>query len=251
MRRADRLFQIVQYLRGRRLTTAAQLADWLQVSARTVYRDIQDLERTGVPVEGEAGVGYRLRPEFDLPPLMFTYEEVEALVAGARMIGGWGSPELKQAAELALAKIAAALPQERRIELERTRLYALNFSRNAEVGDVLDTLRHVIADRMVTVLDYKDAAGQPSTRNVWPLGLYFWGHVWALAAWCELRQDFRTFRLDRIAGAFSTGSQYPDQAGRRLEDFVRYMRSRPQRESNAGGTTAAPAGQTTTAPTSR
>ena len=231
MRRADRLFQIVQYLRGRRLTTAAQLAEWLQVSQRTVYRDIQDLERTGVPVEGEAGVGYRLRPEFDLPPLMFTFAEIEALVAGARMIGSWGSPELRQASELALAKIAAALPEHRRIELERTRLYALNFADDSgkdRDGDVLDTLRHVIAGRMVTLLDYSDAAGKPSTRNVWPLGLYFWGHVWSLAAWCELRQDFRNFRLDRIVGAFSTERQYADQAGRRLEDFVRAMRAKPK-----------------------
>jgi len=181
MRRADRLFQIVQYLRGRRLTTAAQLAEWLQVSQRTVYRDIQDLERSGVPIEGETGVGYRLRPEFDLPPLMFTYEEVEALVAGARMIGSWGSPQLKQAAELALAKIAAALPEPRRIELERTRLYAMSYADPA-VGDVLDTLRHVIAGRVVTLLDYKDAAAKPSTRHVWPLGLYFWGNTWSLAA---------------------------------------------------------------------
>ena len=228
MRRADRLFQIVQYLRGRRLTTAAQLAEWLQVSQRTVYRDIQDLERSGVPIEGEAGVGYRLRPEFDLPPLMFTYEEVEALVAGARMIGSWGSPQLKQAAELALAKIAAALPEPRRIELERTRLYAMSYADPA-VGDVLDTLRHVIAGRVVTLLDYKDAASQPSTRHVWPLGLYFWGNVWSLAAWCELRKDFRNFRLDRIAGAFSSERQYPDQAGYRLEDFVRAMRSEEKR----------------------
>jgi len=224
MRRADRLFQIVQYLRGRRLTTAAQLAEWLQVSQRTVYRDIQDLERSGVPIEGEAGVGYRLRPEFDLPPLMFTYEEVEALVAGARMIGSWGSPQLK----LALAKIAAALPEPRRIELERTRLYAMSYADPA-VGDVLDTLRHVIAGRVVTLLDYKDAAAKPSTRHVWPLGLYFWGNTWSLAAWCELRQDFRNFRLDRIAGAYSTERQYPDEAGRRLEDFVRAMRSEERR----------------------
>jgi predicted DNA-binding transcriptional regulator YafY len=229
MRRADRLFQIVQYLRGRRLTTAAQLAEWLQVSARTVYRDIQDLERTGVPIEGEAGVGYRLRPEFDLPPLMFTFPEIEALVAGARMISSWGSPQLKQASELALAKIAAALPEPRRIELERTRLYALNFSGPA-VGGVIDTLRHVIAGRMVTLLDYRDAGGQPSSREVWPLGLYFWGHVWSLAAWCELRQGFRNFRLDRIVTAVSTERQHPDQAGRRLEDFVRAMEKRPESE---------------------
>lgn len=231
MRRADRLFQIVQYLRGRRLTTAAQLAEWLEISQRTVYRDIQDLERTGVPIEGEAGVGYRLRPEFDMPPLMFTYAEVEALVAGARMIGSWGSPQLRQASELALAKIAAALPEPRRIELERTRLYAMSYADPA-VGDVLDTLRHVIAGRVVTLLDYKDAVSQPSTRHVWPLGLYFWGSTWSLAAWCELRKDFRNFRLDRIVGAFSSERQYPDEAGRRLEDFVRTMRSEDKKREN-------------------
>jgi len=159
---------------------------------------------------------------------MFSYEEVEALVAGARMIGSWGSPQLKQASELALAKIAAALPEPRRIELERTRLYAMSYADPA-VGDVLDTLRHVIAGRVVTLLDYKDAASQPSTRHVWPLGLYFWGNVWSLAAWCELRKDFRNFRLDRIAGAFSSERQYPDQAGYRLEDFVRAMRSEEKR----------------------
>jgi predicted DNA-binding transcriptional regulator YafY len=227
MRRADRLFQIVQYLRGRRLTTGAQLAGWLGVSTRTVYRDIQDLSLTGVPVEGEAGVGYRLRPDFDLPPLMFSFDEVEALVAGARMIGTWGSPELQKAAELALAKIAAALPEHRRNELERTRLYALNF-RALPVGEVLDTLRHAIAGRLTVVLDYRDVKDQPSSRPVRPLGLYFYGATWTLAAWCELREDFRNFRLDRIVQAVSSEKQFPDEAGKRLEDFVRAMKSRKE-----------------------
>src|SRR5580658_7583722 len=124
MRRADRLFQIVQYLRGRRLTTAAQLAGWLQVSERTVYRDIRDLSISGIPVEGEAGVGYRLRPGFDLPPIMFTLDEVEALVAGARVIETWGGPALGGHARSAISKIALALPAARREEIERTRLFA-------------------------------------------------------------------------------------------------------------------------------
>jgi predicted DNA-binding transcriptional regulator YafY len=224
MRRADRLFQIVQYLRGRRLTTAAQLAEWLGVSARTVYRDMQDLERSGVPIEGEAGAGYRLRPEFDLPPLMFTFAEVEALVAGVRMVRSWASPELAQAAELALAKIAAALPPDRRVELERTRLYALNFGPPMG-GDVLDALRRAIAARDVTRLGYKDESGAVTAREVWPLGLYFWGKTWTLAAWCELRQDFRNFRLDRIGTAVSVQKQFPDETGRRLADFIRKMES--------------------------
>src|SRR5271157_4077541 len=127
MRRADRLFQIVQYLRGRRLTTAAQLASRLSVSERTVYRDIRDLGLSGVPVEGEAGVGYRLSKGFDLPPIMFSFDEVEALVAGARMIQAWGGPALAASSRSAVAKIALALPPERRESVENTRLFAPQF----------------------------------------------------------------------------------------------------------------------------
>ncbi len=225
MRRADRLFQIVQYLRGRRLTTAKQLASWLSVSERTVYRDIRDLSLSGVPIEGEAGIGYRLSAGFDLPPLMFDLAEIEALTIGARMVQSWGSPELAKAAELALAKIAAILPAPRRAALERTRLFALRFE-EPRYGAMLDTLRRAIAQREVTLLDYHDAAQRTSVRAVWPLGLYFWGGSWTLAAWCELRTDFRNFRLDRVESAVSAGREFPDQDGRRLEDFVRLMRSR-------------------------
>src|SRR5213079_312899 len=118
MRRADRLFQIVQFLRGRRLTTAAFLGGRLGVSLRTVYRDVRDLSLSGVPIEGEAGVGYALRRDFDLPPIMFDYEEIEALTAGARMVQAWSSPRLARAAQAALDKIAAALPSDKRIAME-------------------------------------------------------------------------------------------------------------------------------------
>ncbi|WP_020650085.1 MULTISPECIES: helix-turn-helix transcriptional regulator [Solimonas] len=220
MRRADRLFRIVQYLRGRRLTTAAQLAAWLQVSERTIYRDVRDLVTSGVPVEGEAGVGYRLAPHFDLPPLMFTREEIESLAGGLRMLQAWGSPELKRGAGSAWAKLAAALPDPQRIELERTRLFAPSFAVR-DVGILIDTLRHAIAGRQVLRLDYRDVQGRASERQVWPLGLYFWGEVWSLGAWCALRGDFRSFRVDRIVSAAADGVQFPDQAGRRLEDYVR------------------------------
>src|SRR5438552_6380092 len=120
MRRADRLFAIVQYLRGRRLTTAAQLAGWLEVSERTIYRDVADLAASGVPIDGEAGVGYRIRAGFDLPPLMFTYDEIDALVIGARFVESWGGPGLAGGARSALAKIAAALPGDKRVALERS-----------------------------------------------------------------------------------------------------------------------------------
>src|SRR5258705_4116050 len=124
MRRADRLFQIVQFLRGRRLTTAAFLAGRLGVSLRTVYRDVRDLSLSGVPVEGEAGVGYRLRSGFDVPPLMFTLNEIEALAVGARMVEAWGGPVLADSARTAIEKIVAALPADPRLAVGKTRPYA-------------------------------------------------------------------------------------------------------------------------------
>jgi predicted DNA-binding transcriptional regulator YafY len=226
MRRADRLFRIVQYLRGRRLTTAAQLADWLGVSPRTVYRDVRDLSASGVPVEGEAGVGYRLLPGFDLPPLMFDRAEIEALVAGARIVEAWSGPQMAGAALSALAKIAAALPTAGRIELERAPLFAPAFAGSVP-GVRFDTLHRAIAAREVLRLAYRDRSGDTTERCVWPLSLQFWGSAWTVAGWCELREQFRQFRIDRIAHLESAGRAYPDQAGRRLEDFLRQVRVEP------------------------
>lgn len=225
MRRADRLFEIVQHLRGRRLTTAAQLAGWLEVSERTIYRDIAALTASGVPIDGEAGVGYRIAAHFDLPPLMFTHNEIEALVIGARFVESWGGPGLAHGARAALAKIAAVLPADKRAALESARLFAPGWFIDPAPGERLETLRRALAAREVVQLDYRDAQGQGSQRRVWPLGLYFWGEAWSLAAWCELRQDFRNFRLDRIAQVAATGARYPDAPGRRLEDFVRKMQA--------------------------
>src|SRR6266705_1648901 len=144
MRRADRLFQIVQFLRGRRLTTAAHLADRLGVSLRTVYRDVRDLSLSGVPVEGEAGVGYRLRAGFDVPPLMFTLNEIEALAVGARMVEAWGGPVLADSARTAIEKIVAALPADRRLAVEKTRLYAPAFHVDGRSMQQLESVREAI-----------------------------------------------------------------------------------------------------------
>ena len=220
MRRADRLFRLVQVLRARRFATARSLAAALEVSERTVYRDVRDLSLSGVPIEGEAGVGYALRRDFDLPPLMFDYDEIEALTAGARMVQAWSSPTLARAAQAALDKIAAALPAEKRIAMERTRLYAPSFHVDRELGKVLDTMREAIVGRRRLSFDYRDKDGVGSERSVRPLGLYFWGERWTLAAWCETRADFRNFRLDRVAGV-APGARFPDEAGKRLEDFLR------------------------------
>jgi predicted DNA-binding transcriptional regulator YafY len=223
MRRADRLFEIVQYLRGRRLTTAKQLANWLEVSERTIYRDVADLAASGVPIEGEAGVGYRIAASFDLSPLMFTHNEIDALVIGARFVESWGGPQLAAGARSALAKIAAALPRDKRVALESARLFAPGFFVDPLPGERLELMRAAMRKRLVAELEYKDAEGKPSARRVRPLGLYFWGDAWSLAAWCELRQDFRNFRLDRIVNVRTLDETFLDEPGKRLEDFVRRM----------------------------
>lgn len=225
MRRADRLFEIVQHLRGRRLTTARQLAQWLEVSERTIYRDVADLLASGVPIDGEAGVGYRIRPGFDLPPLMFTFNEIDALVTGARFVESWGGPGLAQGARSALAKIAAALPADKRVALESARLFAPGFFIDPLPGERLEAARRAMSERCVLQLAYRDADGRTSTRRVRPLGLFFWGEAWSLAAWCELREDFRNFRLDRIGQLDVLDERFADEAGRRLEDFLRKVQA--------------------------
>jgi len=220
MRRADRLFRLVQVLRARRFATAKSLAEALEVSERTVYRDVRDLSLSGVPIEGEAGVGYALRRDFDMPPLMFDFEEIEALTAGARMVQAWSGPQLARAAQSALDKIAAALPADKRIAMDRTRLFAPSFHVDPELGKVLDVMREAIVDQRRLSFQYRDAGDKPSERKVRPLGLYFWGQRWTLAAWCEMRDDFRNFRLDR-ATRVAIGNRFADEPGKRLEDFLR------------------------------
>ena len=224
MRRADRLFRIVQFLRGRRLTTAAQLAKWLQVSERTIYRDVRDLSLTGTPIEGEAGVGYRLRGGFELPPLMFDIEEVEALTLGARMVEAWSSPQLGAAALSAIAKIATALPTERRIWLEGSRTYVPQFHIPKQLGERFELLRGAIRDRLTVHFVYADVKTKLSERRVRPLSLYFWGEHWTLAAWCESRDDFRSFRIDRVIRLQVADEKFKEEAGKRLADFVRAQR---------------------------
>jgi predicted DNA-binding transcriptional regulator YafY len=220
MRRADRLFRLVQVLRARRFATARSLADALEVSERTVYRDVRDLSLSGVPIEGEAGVGYALRRDFDLPPLMFDFEEIEALTAGARMVQAWSSPTLARAAQAALDKIAVALPADKRIAMDRTRLYAPSFHVNPQIGKVLDVIREAVVTGRRLGFEYRDGDGTASERSVRPLGLYFWGERWTVGAWCEMREDFRNFRLDRMARV-SVGKRFPDEDGKRLDDFLR------------------------------
>ena len=212
MRRADRLFQIVQHLRGGRLLTARKLAEALEVSERTIYRDIADLIGQGVPIEGEAGVGYLMRAGFDLPPLMFTREEIVALVAGARMVQAWGGLQMGRAAEEALVKIAAVLP-----EAEARRADEVQIRANAaalmppELRARLDLLAEACEERQRLDIRYRDSQEQQTRRRVRPLGLWFWGKVWTLIAWCEMRGDFRSFRADRILALETAGRFRPER----------------------------------------
>ncbi|TYR34602.1 YafY family transcriptional regulator [Mesorhizobium microcysteis] len=221
MRRADRLFQIVQHLRGGRLVTARMLGERLEVSERTIYRDIADLQSTGVPIDGEAGVGYLMREGFDLPPLMFTRDEIVALVAGARMVRAFGGAQMARAAEEALVKIGAVLPDQEKARIARTEIHMPDWVVSDEQRKLIDLLERAVDARDVLAIDYSDEAGKASKREIRPLGLWFWGKVWTLVAWCELRDDFRAFRIDRIAGTVSAGRTFRHERGKQLADFYR------------------------------
>lgn len=226
MRRADRLFRIVQVLRAGRMMTAARLAEKLQVSARTIYRDVRDLQLSGMPIEGEPGIGYLLRQDFDIPPLMFTRSEIEALVLGARMVRAWGGAEQGEAASLALNKIEAVLPADLRERVEQTLLYAVNFRPAPELKRNVDQLNRAASERRFVEFNYAREDGEPSHRRVRPLGLYFWGGAWTLAAWCELRKDFRNFRVDRLSALAVLDKPFPEDAKKSLQAFIEKMRSR-------------------------
>lgn len=227
MRRADRLFQIVQYLRGGRLVTAARLAEDLEVSERTIYRDMADLQASGVPVDGEAGVGYVMRAGFDLPPLMFTRDEIVALVAGARLVRAWGGAAMARAAEEALVKIEAILPDAERHRANEVGIHALGLKAGDGVRETIDEIERAVAAKRKLSLSYIDAEGQATLRVVRPLGQWFWGKVWTLVAWCELREDFRMFRLDRISRLDVSHETFRPERGKTLRDFYRMMEDGP------------------------
>jgi predicted DNA-binding transcriptional regulator YafY len=221
MRRADRLFEIIQILRRRRLARAADLAEKLEVSERTIYRDISDLMASGVPIEGEAGVGYVLRGGYDLPPIMFNEQEIEALVLGVRIVESWADPKLAEAAGDVIAKVEAVIPERLRRHMAETALLApadhLTEPISVDPGD----LRRAVRQRFKIHFRYRDADDNRTERNVRPLALAFFGPVWMLASWCELRQDFRSFRLDRMSDLSVLDETFRLEPGKTIEDFLR------------------------------
>ena len=210
MRRADRLFQIIQAMRRRRgPVTAEALAAELEASKRTIYRDIADLIGQRVPIRGEAGVGYVLGDDFDMPPLMLTPDEIEAAVLGAQWVAGHSDPALARAAHDLIAKIAAAVPERLRPFVQEPATVA----RPAwnQVTDQLDMaqVRAWIRAGRKLKLGYRDEQGRPSERTVWPVAVGYQDTTRVLAAWCELREGFRHFRTDRVAEAEFLDERYP------------------------------------------
>lgn len=226
MRRADRLFELIQLLRGGRLRTAYWLGEALGVSPRTIYRDIADLQAQGVPIDGERGVGYLLREGYFLPPLSLTPAEMEALELGVRFVRANADEDLAGAAEELLVKIGVVTHAEARGAPSTLRVFAPEGSRAAR--DVLAQLRVGLADREVLALTYRDGTGQLTLRRVRPLGVEYWGHVWTLTAWCEMREDFRVFRCDRIEAVAGTGERFRDQPGRTMADFIAQLSREPK-----------------------
>jgi predicted DNA-binding transcriptional regulator YafY len=214
------------------MQTARSLAQKLQVSDRTIYRDVQDLQLSGVPILGEAGVGYTLKRDYDLPPLMFDLREITALVLGSRMVAAWGDDELASAANDALRKIEAVLTPALRDKIDAVRMYAPAFplknQNQTSTRETLEQLRGAVESSRVVQVAYADGTGELTNRRLRPMALLFWGSVWTLVAWCELRNDFRSFRADRFQSLQILEEHFTAQSGQRYEDFLARIRSQPQ-----------------------
>ncbi len=210
MSRAERLLQLMQVLRRHRYPlSGAALASELGISLRTLYRDIASLRIQGARIDGEAGVGYVLRPGFVLPPLMFSEEEIEALALGARWVADRADPRLGDAARNAIAKISAVIPNDLRLELETSALLVGPGGPIAAAGRELATIRLAIRSECKLDIRYRDLKNKESSRTIWPFALGFFDRVRVVVAWCELREDIRHFRTDRIAALEICKVRYP------------------------------------------
>ena len=227
MNKTERLFALIDaFRRHRRAVTAAVLAEEMDVSLRTIYRDVQTLIGLGAPIDGEAGTGYLLRPGFFLPPLMFNPTELEALRLGASWVERQADADLARAASNAIAKIAMATPDDLRDQINSIGLYAWPQANAPTRLPVLPIIREALRKEEKVFLVYLGPDGARTERTVWPLVIAFY-HQPSLGAWCELRQSYRTFRVDRIASAAATGTPLPERRTALFKAYLEHIFARP------------------------
>lgn len=222
MRRTDRLFDIIQILRDGKLHRAQDIADRLEVSVRTIYRDMDTLAASGVPVEGERGVGYMVREQITLPPLNLTPAELEALNLGMAIVAEAADPDLKTAAESLAEKIDAVLPTQVIAEADSWKFAVYPFADAARGLAHMAPIRAAIKSRQKLRLSYRRIDGVLTERTIRPLHMEYWGRVWTLTSWCELRDGFRVFRIDLIETVLPLPEIFADEPGKRLSDYDPY-----------------------------
>jgi predicted DNA-binding transcriptional regulator YafY len=218
MRRAERLFRLVNEMRTRGVSRAEDLARRFEVSLSTIYRDIAHLQASGLPIDGEPGVGYLLRPGFDMPNTAFTHDQIDALAVGLAFVERTGDAVLAAAAREARAKIQAGMPDPGERRLADAPYYSLN-RREGRQGD-LAQVREAIRLRQVLQIAYRNADGEASERQIHPLVIWTLSEGWMVSAWCRLKQDFRTFRSDRIVFLAATGAVFTDNPEQGLDAFM-------------------------------
>src|ERR1044072_8117062 len=226
MRRADRLFDVIQVLRtARKPVTAAALAEELEVTVRTIYRDVATLQARRVPMRGPPGLGYVLRKGFDLPPLMFTIDEIEAIAVGARMVQRVRDSELQHAAARVLDKVTVVLPESLRGHVADSPVYV---SRGDAVQPKVDMaqMRAAIRDRRKLRIAYVDEKGYATRRTIWPLAMAYYVDVSLVGAWCELRKDLRNFRVEGVPSPRLVAARYKDHSGRLLGGWLALPKER-------------------------
>ena len=225
MKRTDRLFDLIQILRDGRLHRAEDLAQKLGVSIRTIYRDMDTLVASGVPIAGERGLGYMATAAITLPPLNLSLTELEALHLGMAIVGEAADDELRRAAASLSAKIDAVLPEDRRTPPTAWGFAVYPFADAAKGFQHMPAIRAALRARQKLLIAYQKDDGTPSQRVIRPLQLDYWGRVWTVTAWCELRNDFRVFRIDRIETLRVLPQLFVDEAGKTLADYMAGMQS--------------------------
>ncbi|WP_428683802.1 helix-turn-helix transcriptional regulator [Reyranella sp.] len=228
MRRSDRLFDIIQHLRtAMGPVTAATLAAELEVTPRTIYRDIATLQARRVPIDGAAGIGYVLRKSFDLPPLMFTEDEVEAIAIGARLVRRLRDAKLQEAADSVFSKVTVVLPEALRRQLTSTPFYVSPGDTVEPRGVDLADVRAAIRDSRKLHIAYADAKGRRTNRTIWPIAMAYYVDVTLVGAWCELRNGYRNFRVERIQSATALDEHFDQDNGRLFREWSELPKARP------------------------